>query len=130
MARGHGKPEISLLDCMYAGKVSTTNSSMVILTTKLQEQLASQNIRHDQAMTKMLYKITALQWGGGGGGTWECRVDWKPTPNNTNKTKGWKGYSNKDRPSHHTREKTNLGDYCWLHEVDPWGLGISSKKCK
>ena len=66
-------------------QLSTKNSSMVALTNKLEEQLAAQNIRHNQAIAKMLEKITALQSGGGGGGTriggggcraWLPKGDW------------------------------------------------------
>ena len=66
----------------------------------------------------------------GGGGAWVLKADFKPTPNNTNNTKGWKEYNSEGRPPHHTREKKNFGGYCWTHGFDPRGLGHNSKTCK
>ena len=67
--------------------------------------------------------------GGSGGGAWVPKSDFKLTPScNTNKTKGWKEYNSEGIPPHHTRERTNLGGYYWMHGFNPWGLGHNSKK--
>ena len=96
---------------------------MVALTNKLEEQLAAQNIRHNQAIAKMLEKITQLfnqvvaeaapelvEADAGHG----CQKEiGNPHPTIQTAKKGWKDYNKEGRPSNHSRGKTNLGGYCW-----------------
>ena len=66
------------------------------------------------------------QGGGRRGGEDSRAQDYKP---NTSSTTGWAQFSNKDGPQHNTREKCNLGGYCWTHGSDPLGLKHTSKTC-